>query len=57
MIKLATDHESLESFYDYLSLFSNDDFNGSSKANRVSILTIHASKGLEFECVFLPRWV
>lgn len=44
--------ESLSEFLEYASLVSDVDENDS--GNEVSIMTIHASKGLEFPVVFLP---
>lgn len=43
----------LEDFMDYIALYSNDD-RDTGDSDKVSLMTIHASKGLEFNSVFLP---
>ncbi len=45
---------SLESFLEQISLMTIND--ETAEKNHVSIMTIHAAKGLEFEIVFLPAW-
>ena len=37
-------------------MMTDDDDNESEEKNVVSIMTIHAAKGLEFNTVFLPAW-
>ena len=48
------EYPTLYSFLDYASLMSvsDDEHDG----NFVSLMTIHAAKGLEFDTVFLPAW-
>ena len=44
-------------FLEHASLMMTDDNdNESTDKNVVSIMTIHAAKGLEFDTVFLPAW-
>lgn len=54
LIAIANNYGSdVEGFLHHISLGSGID-TWEAKAERVSIMTIHASKGLEFECVFIP---
>ncbi len=46
--------ESLEEFLEHVSLISDKD--EENKDNNVTIMTLHGSKGLEFDTVFLPGW-
>ena len=48
------EYPTLYSFLDYASLMSvsDDELDG----NFVSLMTLHAAKGLEFDTVFLPAW-
>jgi len=45
--------ENFESFYHFLDLGSEPDLYRDSSES-VALMTIHAAKGLEFECVFIP---
>ncbi len=47
--------ETAEEFLDYVSLATSVDDNENNN-DAVNIMTIHASKGLEFPFVFLPGW-
>ncbi len=47
--------QSAGEFLDYVSLATSVD-DSDSNADSVSIMTVHASKGLEFPFVFLPGW-
>jgi DNA helicase-2/ATP-dependent DNA helicase PcrA len=48
------DFETLAGFLDHVALvMENDD---RSEADRVSLMTLHGAKGLEFDTVFLPGW-
>lgn len=51
---LLEEFESLNDFISYVSLMMDTD----EKTNEeyVSVMTLHASKGLEFDMVFLPGW-
>ncbi len=46
--------ETIPEFLEYISLIMDSD--DAIEADKVSIMTMHASKGLEFETVFLPSW-
>jgi DNA helicase-2/ATP-dependent DNA helicase PcrA len=46
--------DNLESFLDHVSLATSLDQNWENE--KVNLMTIHASKGLEFDAVFLPGW-
>ncbi|WP_333682750.1 ATP-dependent helicase [Pontibaca methylaminivorans] len=46
--------ENLQGFLEHVSLVMDNDQNDG--AARVSIMTLHAAKGLEFPAVFLPGW-
>ena len=48
------DYDSLVNFMEHVSLFIDNFQNFSDSA--INILTLHASKGLEFDYVFLPGW-
>ena len=50
-------YDSLPEFLEHAALMMTDDNdNESDEKNVVSIMTIHAAKGLEFNTVFLPAW-
>ncbi|MCG6188155.1 UvrD-helicase domain-containing protein [Maribellus maritimus] len=52
-INLATEKKSVSEFLQFLKLgLGTDAYDKSLEA--VSVMTLHASKGLEFECVFIP---
>ncbi|WP_417320209.1 ATP-dependent helicase [Emcibacter sp.] len=46
--------DSLDEFLEHISLVMENEQNAS--ADKVSLMTLHAAKGLEFDCVFLPGW-
>src|SRR3546814_2654595 len=46
--------ENLSAFLDHVALVMDNDADDS--ASKVTILTIHAAKGLEFDTVFLAGW-
>ena len=48
------DYASIEEFLEHISLVSAVDT--TSNDTKVSLMTLHASKGLEYEFVFLPGW-
>jgi DNA helicase-2/ATP-dependent DNA helicase PcrA len=54
LIKGLNDFPTTREFLDFVSLISDNDTEHGD--NMVSIMTIHAAKGLEFDCVFLPCW-
>lgn len=45
-------YENLEEFLEHISLVNDKD--EETKENKLTIMTLHAAKGLEFEAVFLP---
>ena len=50
-------YDNLASFLEHAALMMTDDNdNETEDKNLVSIMTIHAAKGLEFNTVFLPAW-
>lgn len=54
LIKALEQFENLQGFLEHVSLvMDNDSQDGEEK---VSIMTLHAAKGLEFPVVFLPGW-
>ena len=46
--------ESLEDFLEHVSLVSDKE--DESEDNKVTVMTLHGAKGLEFDTVFLPGW-
>ena len=54
LVKALESFENLQGFLEHVSLvMDNDSDDGGAK---VSIMTLHAAKGLEFPAVFLPGW-
>ena len=54
LVRALADFETLAGFLDHVALvMENDD---RSAADRVSLMTLHGAKGLEFDTVFLPGW-
>lgn len=54
LIRAISEFENLTDFLDHISLVMDNDDNASGEM--VSIMTLHAAKGLEFNTVFLPGW-
>jgi DNA helicase-2/ATP-dependent DNA helicase PcrA len=54
LVRALADFETLEGFLDHVALVmeNEDDAN----PDRVSLMTLHGAKGLEFDTVFLPGW-
>ena len=54
LINAMKEFDNLESFLEHVSLATSidQDWNG----QKVNLMTIHASKGLEFDVIFLPGW-
>lgn len=48
------DFASLNEFLEYAALITDTD--DKVDADQLVVMTLHASKGLEFDCVFLPGW-
>ncbi|MEM7745868.1 MAG: UvrD-helicase domain-containing protein [Pseudomonadota bacterium] len=54
LVQALEEFENLQGFLEHVSLvMDNESEDGTPK---VSIMTLHAAKGLEFPCVFLPGW-
>jgi len=54
LVRALADFETLDGFLDHVALvMENED---DSNADRVSLMTLHGAKGLEFDTVFLPGW-
>ncbi len=51
---VLADFESIQSFIEYASLVTDTDENATEE--QLVVMTLHASKGLEFRHVFLPGW-
>jgi DNA helicase-2/ATP-dependent DNA helicase PcrA len=54
LIRFMGDFDSLAGFLEHVSLVMDAEQN--SEGDRVSLMTLHAAKGLEFDSVFLPGW-
>jgi DNA helicase-2/ATP-dependent DNA helicase PcrA len=54
LTRAIEDYETLGDFLEHVSLVMDND--AASDAEKVTIMTIHAAKGLEFDHVFLPGW-
>ncbi len=55
LIRSMNDFETLQSYLEHVSLVLDIEQQDNGKG-RVSLMTLHAAKGLEFEYVFLPGW-
>lgn len=55
MLRAIADFENIGAFIEHTSLVMDHDIT-SDAGGAVSLMTLHASKGLEFEVVFLPGW-
>ncbi len=54
LIRALADFETLPGFLDHIALVMEND--ESAEGDRVSLMTLHGAKGLEFDTVFLPGW-
>ena len=54
LINAMKEFDSLESFLEHVALATSLDQDW--KGEKVNLMTMHASKGLEFDAVFLPGW-
>lgn len=54
LVRFMHDFDTLQGFLEHVSLVMDAD--QGSDGDRVSLMTMHAAKGLEFETVFLPGW-
>ncbi|MDF7674678.1 UvrD-helicase domain-containing protein [Acetobacteraceae bacterium ESL0709] len=55
LIRALADFPTLEAFLEHIALVMEADSVDQNK-DRVSLMTLHAAKGLEFDIVFLPGW-
>ncbi|MDD7970704.1 ATP-dependent helicase [Roseinatronobacter alkalisoli] len=54
LVKALESFENIQGFLEHIALVMDNDSDGS--VDKVSIMTLHGSKGLEFPVVFLPGW-
>ncbi|SEW21647.1 ATP-dependent DNA helicase, Rep family [Cognatiyoonia koreensis] len=54
LVKALENFENLQGFLEHVSLIMDNETE--QEGEKVSIMTLHAAKGLEFPCVFLPGW-
>ena len=54
LVKALEEFENLQGFLEHVSLVMDNNSDGDGA--KVSIMTLHAAKGLEFPMVFLPGW-
>ena len=54
LIRSMEDFDSMEAFLEHVSLVT--DARGEQEDEAVTLMTLHAAKGLEFDAVFLPGW-
>ncbi len=54
LVKALGEFENLQGFLEHVSLVMDNETDEA--APKVSIMTLHGAKGLEFPCVFLPGW-
>jgi len=54
LVRALVEFETLAGFLDHVSLVMEND--EAPEADRVSLMTLHGAKGLEFDTVFLPGW-
>ena len=54
LLRALAEFESLAGFLDHVALVMEND--EAAEGARVSLMTLHAAKGLEFDMVFLPGW-
>jgi DNA helicase-2/ATP-dependent DNA helicase PcrA len=54
LLRAVADFDTLAGFLDHVSLVMENEENVA--ADRITLMTLHAAKGLEFDTVFLPGW-
>ncbi len=54
LVSAMADYESLAAFLEHVALVMEND--EAAEGERVSLMTLHGAKGLEFDMVFLPGW-
>jgi DNA helicase II / ATP-dependent DNA helicase PcrA len=55
LVKALGDFNSIFDFLDHITLVTDNDA-GEEKKDMITIMSLHAAKGLEFDSVFLPGW-
>ncbi len=53
---IKQDYESFDDFLEYIALVTDNETNAAATGDYISVMTLHAAKGLEFDTVFLPGW-
>ncbi|MDX1737915.1 MAG: UvrD-helicase domain-containing protein, partial [Alphaproteobacteria bacterium] len=56
MIVAMEDFENLPEYLEHVSLVMENEEKSGENDEKVSLMTLHAAKGLEFDVVFLPGW-
>jgi DNA helicase-2/ATP-dependent DNA helicase PcrA len=54
LVRALADFDTLAGFLDHVSLVMEND--EATEGDKVSLMTLHGAKGLEFDTVFLPGW-
>ncbi|MDG6095404.1 UvrD-helicase domain-containing protein [Acetobacter sp. AN02] len=54
LVRALADFGTLREFLDHVALVMENE--GNDEGGRVSVMTLHGAKGLEFDTVFLPGW-
>jgi DNA helicase-2/ATP-dependent DNA helicase PcrA len=54
LVRAIADFETLQGFLDHVALVMENEEN--SEDSKLSMMTLHGAKGLEFDTVFLPGW-
>ena len=54
LVRALADFESMAGFLEHVALVMENEENA--QGDRVSLMTLHGAKGLEFDTVFLPGW-
>jgi len=54
LVRAIADFATLEGFLEHVALVTENDT--AAEGDRVTLMTLHAAKGLEFDTVFLPGW-
>ncbi len=54
LVRSMEEFENLQGFLEHISLVMDNE--KAAEADAVSVMTLHAAKGLEFDTVFLPGW-